>query len=243
MNTIPEPQIKSHDDWRDMVVEPDISHIEIEDGAPVDTIYSEKQQRLLTSSLFASWKPRAVEPDRRRDFFAASNVGVFVTPYAPPLVPDVLVSVDVSVHQDAPRDKRHNTYFLWEMGKPPDVVVEIVSNQKGKELTTRRHGYERMRVPYYIVWDPEHIAHELELQAFTCHDQGYVPMVRANLSALGDLSLRPWDGVFEGLRARWLRWYEGETLLLTGDERAEAEAQRANRLAAILAAHGIDVEE
>ncbi len=43
-------------DWRekyaDMFEEPDISHIEIDDGEPVDNIVAEKQHRLLVSSLY-----------------------------------------------------------------------------------------------------------------------------------------------------------------------------------------------
>jgi hypothetical protein len=36
-------------------IAPNIDHIVTEDDAPVDNIFSEKQQRLLTESLYSSW--------------------------------------------------------------------------------------------------------------------------------------------------------------------------------------------
>ncbi len=30
--------------------------------------------------------------------------------------------------------KKHRSYFMWEFGKPPEVVIEIVSNREGEEL-------------------------------------------------------------------------------------------------------------
>ncbi len=51
-------------------------------------------------------------------------------------------------------------------------------------------------------------------------------MTNADLERLG-LSLRPWEGAFEKVIERWLRWYEGDTLLPTGAERATAAEQRA----------------
>lgn len=65
------------------VVPPDISHIEIDDGAPVDNPYSEKQMRLLTEPLYASWEgppPRDEDGAAPRQFLAAANVGCFATP-------------------------------------------------------------------------------------------------------------------------------------------------------------------
>lgn len=262
-------------DWQDLVVEPDISHLEIEDGVPVDNIYSEKQQRLLTEPLYSSWLGPRGEGGARRPFFAASNVGVFGGIHEPPLCPDVLLSFDVAIHPDAVTEKKHRTYFIWEFGKPPDLVIEVVSNRKGGELGKRKAGYERLRVLYYVVWDPERLLRERDLAVWVFAEGGYIPMTTAEFTQLDGLSLRPWDGVYEGLEGRWLRWYADGQLIPTGAERAEAEAeraeaeaqraeaeaqraeaeaqravaeaekaaaahQRAERLAALLAAHGID---
>ncbi len=52
------------------IEKPDIRHIVTEDDAPVDNMFSEKQQRLLVEPLYSSWGI-----DRR--FIAAANVGIF----------------------------------------------------------------------------------------------------------------------------------------------------------------------
>ena len=46
----------------------------------------------------------------------------------------------------------HRSYFVWEFGKPPDLVVEIVSNRK--EVDAKRRRYARMGVGYYVIYDP-----------------------------------------------------------------------------------------
>ena len=55
------------------------------------------------------------------------------------------------------------------------------------------------------------------------------------------LGLRLWEGRFEDLEATWLRWVDAQcTLIPTGAERAEAERQRADRLAEKLRRLGVD---
>ena len=102
-----------------------------EDETPVDNLPSEKQQRLLTEPLFSSW----TGPGQGRPFLAAANVGLFWIPRDPAIVPDVLLSLDVTVPQDwwAMR-----SYLLWEFGKAPEVVIEMVSNTRGEEQGTDR---------------------------------------------------------------------------------------------------------
>ncbi|MBI4770116.1 MAG: Uma2 family endonuclease, partial [Chloroflexi bacterium] len=83
---------------------------------------------MLTEPLYSSWSG----PGEGRRFLAAANVGVFSSVRHPPLVPDAFLSLDV----EAPADlwpKRNRSYFLWEYGKPPDVVIEVVSNREGHE--------------------------------------------------------------------------------------------------------------
>jgi hypothetical protein len=94
----------------------------------VDNLPSEKQQRLLTEPLYSSW----TGPGEGRTFLAAANVGVFALARNPAIVPDVFVSLDMQVAEDC-WQKEHRSYFLWEFGKPPDLVLEIVSNTEGGE--------------------------------------------------------------------------------------------------------------
>jgi hypothetical protein len=132
-------------DWFDLDLEPDISNLVIEDDRPVENIFSAKLQRLLVEILYTSWG--------RRNFFADANVGVFFTLKQPPLVPDMFLAVDVENPTNL-HEQKHRTYLVWEFGKSPDVVVEIVSNRKGNELDSKFRDYARIGVTYYVVFDP-----------------------------------------------------------------------------------------
>ena len=54
----------------------------------------------------------------------------------------------------APAPKESRSYFVWEYGKAPDLVVEIVSNRKGNELGDKLLDYALAGVGYYVVFDP-----------------------------------------------------------------------------------------
>ncbi|AUX22357.1 hypothetical protein SOCEGT47_028580 [Sorangium cellulosum] len=212
----------------DEVVGPDVSAIVTEDDTPLDNFPSEKQQRLLTEALYSSWSGPPAQEGERRSFLAAANVGLFATPKEPPLVPDVLLSVDVALHE-AWWQKEHRSYFLWEFGKPPDVVIEIVSNREGDELGLKRRRYAWMRVAYYVVWDPAGHLGGPALRAFEMRGHTYVPMEDAWFEAVG-LGLSAWEGVHEGRHDRWLRWHTADgNVVPTGAERAERERTRAER--------------
>jgi hypothetical protein len=209
------------------VVAPDVSRIVTEDDTPVDNIYSEKQQRLLTGALFASWSgPPPEEDGLPRTFVATANVGLFGSPTEPPMVPDVLVSLDVS-YQEPILEKAHRTYFVWVFGKAPDVVIEVVSNREGGELTERKKRYRRLHIPNYVVWDPEGHLSDAPLQVFELRGSLYGKKDAAFFDALG-LGLAAWEGVFEGVHARWLRWVDARGVPLpTGEERAQTAESRA----------------
>jgi Uma2 family endonuclease len=228
---------------------PDISHLITEDDTPVDNIFSAKQQRFLIRSLYASWQPD-------RTFLADSNVGVFITPYRPAIVPDAFLSLDVEITEDW-FAQEHRSYFIWEFGKPPDVVIEIVSNKKGGERDKKLRDYARMGVWYYAIYDPQQLIQDEELELYELKAGQYV--VKDNLFLENvNLGLTLWDGLYEDRDGRWLRWQDvNDNLLLTGKEiavlekqqaeaerqQAEAERQRAERLAEKLRALGIDPDE
>jgi len=201
---------------------PDIDDLVIEDDVPVDNLISEKQQRLLTGSLYSNENLLG-----NRLFLAAANVGVFYAIKQPPLVPDVFLSLDVEVPQDWTQ-KKNRTYFVWEFGKPPDVVIEIVSNREGNELGRKLRDYARMGVGYYAVFDPLHQLGSTDLYLFENRANRYQALTESWFEEIG-LGLTLWDGVFEGKRDRWLRWYDATGAVIpTGAERANQERQRAD---------------
>ena len=176
-----------------------------------------------------------------RPFVAAANVGVFPEPRNPAIVPDVFLSLDVQVPADL-QPKAHRSYFVWEFGKPPDLVIEIVSNQKGGEAVDKRHKYAGMGVSYYVIYDPLRQVLPEELVIYRLRGMAYERQASPRLPSLG-LGLTLWDGVFESAPGTWLRWTDAHGVLIpTGQERAEQERQRADRLEALLRRSGIDPE-
>jgi Uma2 family endonuclease len=221
----------------------------------VDNLPSAKNQRLLVEPLYSS------QPIKQ-PFLADANVGVFYAPNRPAIVPDMFLSLNVEIAADW-WAKEHRSYFIWEFGKPPDVVVEIVSNKAGQETGTKLRDYAQMNVPYYVVYDPQLLIQKKVLQVYELSQGEYRLRSDNRLPDVG-LSLTLWNGVFEGKRDRWLRWCDRNgNLIPTGAERAlqehkraeqerkraeqehkraEQERLRAERLAAQLRALGIDPE-
>ncbi len=223
---------------------PCLDHIVTEDDTPVDNLYSAYQQKLLTEPLNNSW----TGPGEGRPFLTASNVGLFFAVAKPPLVPDALLSLDVQLPAD-PWPKQNRSYFIWVMGKPPNVVTEIVSNREGDEDTRKLRRYAELGVAYYVIWDPERYLSDEPLRVFSLSGGHYV-LVPDNVMTDVGLSVTPWQGTFEKWTNTWLRWCDAAgTIIPTGAERAEQERQRADeerqraeRLAAQLRALGVEPE-
>jgi hypothetical protein len=205
-------------------IAPDIQCLITEDDTPVDNLPSEKQQRLLTETLYSSW----VGPGDGGRFLAAANVGIFALARNPAIVPDVFLSLDVEV-AEAWWQKEHRSYFLWEFGKPPEVVIEIVSNREGGEDGEKRQKYARMRVSYYVIYDPLQQVMPDVLTIYRLSGFAYERQTSTQFPDLG-LGLTLWEGTYEGKHDTWLRWTAADgAIIATGKERAEQERQRAEQ--------------
>ncbi len=230
-----------------------VKNLVTEDDEPVDNLFSAKQQRLLVSTLYAGYTPPPNEdtlPDAQpepRKFLTDANVGVFTSPYLPPLVPDAFLSLDVQPHPDW-QMQEHRAYFIWEFEKPPDVVVEIVSNQAGHELDEKRRRYAKMGVTYYVVFDPWR---NLSNEILRVYERGFGNRYRQrNDFALPEAGLQValWQGVFEDWQDTWLRWCDRDGKLIatpeeratSAEERAASAEERAMRLATQLRALGVE---
>ncbi len=200
-------------------IRPDISHIETEDDEPVDNLPSEKHQRLLVEPLYSS-------TILARPFLAAANVGIFDGINDTPIVPDMFLSLGVQVADDW-WAKENRSYFVWEFGKRPDVVIEIVSNRKGGEGSRKFSRYARLGVPYYVIFDPLHQLHENELRVYELQAGEYLLRPDAQCPHVG-LGLTIWEGAYEDKQDRWLRWCDlAGNVLPTGAEQAAAAQQQA----------------
>lgn len=212
---------------------PDIRNLVTEDDEPVDNLFSETQQRLLTEPLYSSWSGNG------RTFLAAANVGVFYLARRPAIVPDVMLSLDVEIPEGY-WSRENQSYFLWEFGKPPDLVIEVVSKTARREDTEKKAIYARMRVGYYVIFDPNDYLMPEPLTVYRWNNFEYEAQPSAVFPALG-LSLALWEGEYERKFDRWLRWADVDGKLIpTGKERAEQERLRADRLAEMLRQLGKD---
>ncbi len=193
-------------------LEPDVSHLTTEDDEPVDNFCQDKQMDILTEALRVSWP-------EGRPFLSASDVGIFYA-VKEAVVPDVLLSVGVEVPEDF-MEKNRRSYFMWLFGKPPEVVIEVVSNRQGGEETEKYAIYAQIKVPYYVIYDPQRLLSQRPLRIFQLSGASYVEKVDRQFPELG-LGLTVWSGLYDGIRADWLRWTDGQGLMLeTGPERAE----------------------
>ena len=67
----------------------------------------------------------------------------------PPMAPDVYVSFDVA-------NRHRSSYVVWEEGKPPDFVLEVVSpSSRGRDKEEKKDAYAKMAVPEFFIYDPE----------------------------------------------------------------------------------------
>jgi len=205
-----------------------VETLETEDETPVDNLFSAKQQRLLTRTLYSSWTPLPKDPASTtpRPFLADANIGIYSAPLLPSIVPDFFLSLDVRPHDDW-YTKAHRTYLFWEFGKPPEVALEIVSNRKGGELSDKLERYAEIDITYYVVYDPMRLLSPDVLRVYErTTGRQYHLRSDTHLPLIG-LSVKLWEGEFEDHQDSWIRWYDHEErLILTGQERAIQAEER-----------------
>jgi hypothetical protein len=205
--------------------EPSYDDLVTEDHKPVESILIEKLFRLLTHPLYASWPG----PGAGRPFLVLANVGWFYQEKTPAVVPDCLLSLDVTCPQNL-HHKRGHSYFQWQMGKPPDVLIEAVSDKRGGEDSFKRDLYARQGVPYYAIYDPEHHLSQETLRTFELSARTYRPVPPGPWPTIG-LGLRLWEGTFEGHQDTWLRWCDAQgEIIPTAEERVRQLEEELRRL-------------
>jgi hypothetical protein len=202
---------------------PDTSLLMVDTEEPVDNLHAEKQQRLLCESLHGCWKqPKGL------NFQACCNVGLFYDYDAFPVVPDMMLAVGVPKPDEIKTDSDVRSYFVWIQGKPPDVAIEFVSDKRGKEDSLKLLLYAKIKVPNYIIFDPEAVLSDTILRQFRLDEKGVYQRADGEFMQDVGLGIRVVEGSYENLSRPFMRWFdESGNMIPTTKERADAEAANA----------------
>ncbi len=96
-------------------------------------------------------------------------------------------------------------------------------------MGSKLRDYARIRVSYYVVFDPLQQLGETLMRVYELQGNSYEERFQTWLEKVG-LGLTLWEGEFEGKQATWLRWCDQQgNVILTGAEpsRPGAPASRA----------------
>jgi Uma2 family endonuclease len=230
---------------------PDHTQLPESDGSFVKNFQEHPQSLLLTSSI--SPVLDALHPDGQ--YAIGQDCGIYWRLTEPPErgaeAPDWFYVPKVPPLLDG---ERRRSYVLWKEIIAPLIAIEFVSGDGREERDTTspfasdeaKAGkfwvYEQaVRVPFYAIYEVDKAGVEVyqlvgdRYQPCIANSRGHYP-----ISTLG-VELGIWRGQYLNQTLPWLRWWDNQgQLLLTGEERAEQEKQRADRYAAKLRELGID---
>jgi hypothetical protein len=158
----------------------------------------------LVTPLYTFWPG----PPSGGKFLADANVGLFDNDREPmpTVVPDMLLSLGVDLAGLDLRKKENRSYFIWKFGKPPDAVAEVVSDTAGGEDGWKLKHYAKIKVKYYIIFDPRQYLKKGVLRVFVLQRGKYKPLQEPYWLPDIGLGVRLWDGEYQtrpGLRLRW----------------------------------------
>jgi Uma2 family endonuclease len=212
------------------------------DGVPMETERHKKQMDLLVDSL---------EPWLGERGYVGGNMFVYFSPNQLKNEefkgPDVFVTLGNS-------NKERKSWVVWEEGKSPDVVIELLSESTAKkDKTLKKEVYQnQLKVAEYFLFDP---FNPDDFLGFGLSRGVYKELPFLNdgfISKKLGLKLIRWRGLYKNIEATWLRWAtrDGDLLLLPAEiearradferQQKEQALQRAERLAQILREQGID---
>ncbi len=212
---------------------PDHTQLPCEDGTFVKNFQEHPQSILLTDSI----QPRLQQIHPDGQYCIGQDCGIYWRVTQPPergaeapdwfYVPNVPPTLNGELRR---------SYVLYQEFIAPLVVLEFVSGNGDEERDkTPYEGkfwiYENViRPAYYGIYEEKKASVEVyELVAGKY--QKMQPNIRGRYSiAAMDVELGIWQGYYLNANLPWLRWWNNDGILLpTGEERAEAERQRAEQ--------------
>ncbi len=233
---------------------PDHTQLPESDGTFVKNFQEHPQSILLTSSI----RPVLEQLHPDGCYCIGQDSGIYWRSIEPPErgaeAPDWFYVPNVAPLLDG---KYRRSYVMWKEIVAPLIAIEFVSGDGSEERDATspfsnpeaKAGkfwvYEQaIRIPFYAIYEVQKASvevYELVAQRY----QSLIPNDRGHYSIppLG-VELGIWQGQVDNQTLPWLRWWDSNgDLLLTGEERAEVEKQRADRLAAKLREMGVDPQD
>ncbi len=187
-------------------------------SSPSPDLTSKQFHRSQSDYLESTFTPLHYPTDR---VFSGSQINLYFDPRHPQWFkcPDWFGVLGVDkLYQ---RQNIRTSYVAWQETFNPFIVVEFLSSETATEnlgqtpvgvdaIPTKWDVYERfLRVPYYIVFDPN----TYQLAGFQLLGSRYEELEVKNqriwIPNL-ELGLGLWQGVYQGIERQWLRWFDSE---------------------------------
>ncbi|MEM9541271.1 MAG: Uma2 family endonuclease [Cyanobacteria bacterium P01_E01_bin.42] len=187
------------------------------DDTPVDNQLQHLIPGLLEAILALIWS-------EKMDWFFGVDMGIYFDPDEPAIVPDGFLSLGVPRIID--RDLRLS-YVLWEEQKLPTLVLEVVSQTRRGEYSTKKQFYEEMGILYYAIYNPLR-KRKPKLEVYQLEGDRYILMkgMPIWLPEL-NLAIGREEGIYQGITREWLYWYDREgQRYLTPEETIQDARQR-----------------
>lgn len=204
-----------------VILPPTQDELPCDDGVPMETQRHKFQMDLLIDQLIP-WL------EQREDGYVGGNMFVYFS--LAQVKNQDFKGPDVFAVLDVPKKER-KSWVVWEEGKAPDVVIELLSDSTAqRDKTEKKLIYQnQVRVPEYFWFDP---FNPNDWAGFTLINGIYEPIIadeqgRLPSQQLG-LKLVKWSGVYKTVETLWLRWatLDGK-ILPTPDELSAIKAQEA----------------
>jgi Uma2 family endonuclease len=150
----------------------------------------------------------------------------------------LVLGVDAATRQEELRW----SYVIWQECVNPLVVVELLSpgtededlGRKVREIgkpPLKWEVYERiLRIPFYVVFN----RYDYQLRIFTLQSGRYQELELAEPRFWFvdlEIGLAIWDGAYNGVEGKWLRWYDRDGQWIPTAEEARQTAEEARQTA------------
>jgi Uma2 family endonuclease len=195
-----------------------------DDGIPMETQRHKLQMDILIDTI-QPWL------EQRTDGYVGGNMFVYYS--LAQLKNQDFRGPDFFAVVGVPKTERLS-WVVWEEGKPPDVVIELLSETTANnDKNQKKLIYQnQMRVSEYFWYDP---FNPNDFAGFGLNSGAYqqIALNEKNqlVSKVLDLALVRWEGNYRGVDATWLRWatLDGD-LFPTSQEMVGIAQQRADEI-------------